>query len=272
VSQAPFRHNPNFQWGICRQLGEIAFDQLWDVRVRQQAIEFLGELYRSGPDWKPHFDVKRWILSILVQITELSDVSIKSRAGTLLLNLKKGDIAEFPGSHLLNRRLPLPTASLLLAKVQEIPKLDYDLHMLRLMRIAEYKQAVYIDPMAKLSLQDTDDNLFPLMDKVKDFIASDTKVMLVIGDSGAGKSTFNRYLEHELWKEYNAGGQWNVKMLITCRTQYLGPDYQSRFEPHTMDRYNRVADHRFQQAVIAPFTREQIEDYVEHYVPLEKRT
>ncbi|KAK3837608.1 MAG: hypothetical protein JOS17DRAFT_786724 [Linnemannia elongata] len=39
---------------------------------------------------------------------------------------------------------------------QEFPKLEYDLHALRLMRIAEYKQAVYINPMAKLHLQDTD--------------------------------------------------------------------------------------------------------------------
>ncbi|KAF9294914.1 hypothetical protein BGZ88_003132, partial [Linnemannia elongata] len=165
VSQAPCRHNPNFQWGICRQLGEIAVDPLWDVPVRQQAVEFLGELFRSGAEWKPHIDVKRWILTILVQITELSDVSIKDRAVALVLDLKKGDIAELPGSYPLSRRLPLPAASPLLAKVQEIPKLEYDLHVLRLMRIAEYRQAVYIDPMAKLSLQGVDDNLFPLMDK-----------------------------------------------------------------------------------------------------------
>ncbi|KAK5801522.1 hypothetical protein F5H01DRAFT_355625, partial [Linnemannia elongata] len=82
-----------------------------------------------------------------------------------------------------------------LAKIQEIPNLEYDLHVFKSMRIAEYKQAVYIDPMAKLSLQDTDDDLFPLMDKVRDFLASDAQVMLVLGESGAGKSTFNRHLE-----------------------------------------------------------------------------
>ncbi|KAF9283704.1 hypothetical protein BGZ88_010352, partial [Linnemannia elongata] len=339
VSQAPCRHNTNFQWGICRQLGEIAVDPLWDVPVRHQAVNFLGELFRSGADWKPHVDVKRWILTILVQISKLSDGSINDRALALLTNLKKGDMTEFPGSYPLSRRLPLPSTSPLLAKVQEIPRLDYDLHILRMMRIADYKQAVYIDPMAKLSLQDTDDNLFPLRNKVRDFIASDCQVMLILGDSGAGKSTFNRHLEHELWQEYKAGGriplfinlpslerpekdlvaeqlkthnfledqihelklhrqfilicdgydesqlkanlhttnffnqhgQWNVKMLITCRTQYLGPDYRSRFEPKAVDRYARVANDLFQQAVIAPFTREQIEDYVERYIPLETR-
>ncbi|KAF9539195.1 WD_REPEATS_REGION domain-containing protein [Mortierella hygrophila] len=340
ASQAPCRNNPNFQWGVCRQVGEIAVDPLWDVLVRQQAVDFLGELYISGSDWKPHVDVKRWILTILTQISELSDVSIKNRAGALLLDLKKGDIIECPGSHPLSRCLPLPLTSPLLAKVQEIPKLEYDLHVLRLMRIADYKQAVYIDPMAKLSLQDTDDDLFPLMDKVRDFLASNTQVMLVLGDSGAGKSTFDRHLEHELWQEYKTGGriplfinlpslerpekdlvaeqlrtynflkdqirelklhrqftlicdgydesqltsnlhttnlfnrsgQWDVKLLITCRTQYLGPDYRGRFEPKAVDQYVRVANDLLQQAVIAPFSREQIEDYVEHYVPLEPRT
>ncbi|KAG9064371.1 hypothetical protein KI688_003559 [Linnemannia hyalina] len=340
VSQAPCRNNPNFQWGICRQVGEIAVDPLWDVLVRQQAVDFLGELYKGGSEWKPHVDVKRWILTVLIQILELSDVSVKNRAVALLLGLKNGGIDEWPGSFSLSRRLPLPSTSPLLAKVQEIPKLEYDLHVLKLMRIADYKQAVYINPMAKLNLQDTDDNLFPLMDKVRDFLASNTQVMLVLGDSGAGKSTFNRHLEHELWQEYKAGGriplfvnlpslerpekdlvaeqlrthnfledqirelklhrqftlicdgydesqltsnlhttnlfnqsgQWDVKLLITCRTQYLGPDYRSRFEPKAVDQYARVANDLFQQAVITPFSREQIEDYVEHYVPLEPRT
>lgn len=59
--------------------------------------------------------------------------------------------------------------------------------------------------MAKPTLQASDDSLFCLMDNVKDFLVGDTQDMLVLGDSGTGKSTFNRYLEHELWKEYKPG-------------------------------------------------------------------
>ncbi|KAF9296170.1 hypothetical protein BGZ88_000550 [Linnemannia elongata] len=327
VSQAPCRHNANFQWGICRQLGEIAIDPLWDAPVRQQAVDFLGELFKSGADWKLHVDVKRWILTMLVQISEMPDVSTSGRAGDLLLDLKKDGIAEL-------------AVSPLLAQVQEISKVEYDLHILRSMRIAEYKQAIYIEPMAKLSLQDKDENLFLLMDKVRNFIAGDSQVMLILGDSGAGKSTFNRHLEHELWQEYKAGdriplfvnlpslerpekdlvkkqlkihnflkdqirelklnrqfmlicdgydesqlktnlhatnffnqpGQWDTKLLITCRTQYLSSDYRGRFEPKALDQYALGADDLFQQAVITPFSKEQIESYVEHYVPLEPRT
>ncbi|KAF9327704.1 hypothetical protein BGZ91_001346, partial [Linnemannia elongata] len=194
-------------------------------------------------------------------------------------------------------------------------------------RLSEYIQPVYIDPMAKPTLQDSGDTLFPLMDKVKDFLS-------------AGKSTFNRHLEYELWKEYKCGdrtpllinlpalerpekelveehlrtydftdeqirelkqrrqfilicdgydesqltsnlhttnlfnraGQWEVKLLITCRTQYLGPDYRGRFVPSAAGKYNRAADELFLEAVIAPFSKEQIGDYVELYVPLEPRT
>ncbi|KAF9122306.1 hypothetical protein BGW39_009849 [Mortierella sp. 14UC] len=59
VTQAYCRHSANFQWGISRQLGEIAVDDLWDAQVREQAVDFLGELYKSSADWKPHVDVKR---------------------------------------------------------------------------------------------------------------------------------------------------------------------------------------------------------------------
>ncbi|KAF9088947.1 hypothetical protein BGX23_007017, partial [Mortierella sp. AD031] len=329
VCQAPCRRSASFQWGICRQLGEIAVDPLWDARIHQQAVDFLGELYKSGADWQPHADVKRWILTILVQISELSDSSLKDCARTLLVDLKRDGNTEFTHSYPLATRLPLPTTFPLLAHVQEIPKVEYTIHTLKMQRLGEYKQAVYIAPMAKPSLQAPDNNLFPLMDKVQEFLDGDAQVMLILGDSGAGKSTFNGYLEYQLWQNYKTGGriplcinlpaldrpdkelvpeqlkifdfsedqirelkqhrklalicdgydesqltcnlhttnllnrsgQWSVKLLITCRTQYLGPDYQSRFVPKATAQYHRTANDLHQEAVIAPFSKSQIEDY-----------
>ncbi|KAF9119519.1 Receptor of activated protein C kinase 1 [Mortierella sp. 14UC] len=193
--------------------------------------------------------------------------------------------------------------------------------------------------MAKPSLHAIDDSLFPLMEKVQEFLDGDGQVMLILGDSGAGKSTFNRYLEYQLWQDYKPGGpvplfinlpalrhpdnemvaeqlkeldfsereiqelkeqsrqvllicdgydesqlsvnlhttnllnqpgQWSAKLVITCRTQYLGPDYRDRFVPKMIDNHH-VANDLFQEAVIAPFSRSQIETYVERYVPLEPR-
>ncbi|KAG9062248.1 WD repeats region domain-containing protein [Linnemannia hyalina] len=340
VSQAPCRYNVNFQWGVCRQLGEIATNPLWDTSMRQQAVKFLGELYRSDIDWIPHGDVKRWILTILVQISTMPDLSIRSRASELLDSLRQDGATEFPGSYPLSTRLPLPAAFPLLTRVQSIPQVEYKLQTLKMRRLNDYKQAVYIPPMAKPSLPAPDDKLFPLMKNVEEFLAGEGQVMLILGDSGAGKSTFNRHLENQLWQDYKTGdriplfislpslerperklvveqlrllgfseeqtmelkehrhfilicdgydesqlttnlhttnylnqdGQWSAKLIITCRTQYLGPNYHSNFMPQNGSHYDRPTLKLFQEAVIAPFSKVQIEDYVEHYVPLEPRT
>ena len=42
------------------------------------------------------------------------------------------------------------------------------------------------------------------MDKVKKFLESDQKVFLLLGDSGAGKSTFSRELEFDLWQTHKS--------------------------------------------------------------------
>ncbi|KAK3834396.1 MAG: hypothetical protein JOS17DRAFT_801404 [Linnemannia elongata] len=223
---------------------------------------------------------------------------------------------------------------------QGIPYIEYELYELQMQRPKDAKLSIYISPMAKASLQAQDDEVFPLMDKVQEFLASDRQVMLILGDSGAGKSTFNKHLKHRLWTEYKLGGpiplfinlpalqnpaknlmgeqlkdhnfseeqiqelkrhqqfivicdgydesqltvnihnsnnlnspgQWNVKLVISCRSQYLGQDYRDRFVPHGGDHYNHCGIDLFQEAVIAPFSTEQIQDYVEQYVSLEPRT
>ncbi|KAG0296296.1 WD_REPEATS_REGION domain-containing protein [Linnemannia gamsii] len=94
----------------------------------------------------------------------------------------------------------------ILNETQDPPTLEGVVSFLRMQRLADYKHAVYIPPSAKPSLQALDEALFPLMEKVKDFLAGDGQVMLVLGDSGARKSTFNRHLEHQVWQDYKSGG------------------------------------------------------------------
>ncbi|KAF8948443.1 WD_REPEATS_REGION domain-containing protein [Haplosporangium gracile] len=227
-----------------------------------------------------------------------------------------------------------------LTETQDDQNIESAVLTLKKQRLDEYNQPVYIAPMAKANLQAPNDTLFPLMEKVNKFLADDSQVMLILGDSGAGKSTFNRHLEHELWQVYQSGGriplfinlpalerpekdlvaeqlrthdftddqirdvklrrqfmlicdgydesqltsnlhttnllnrsgQWDAKLLITCRTQYLGPDYRIRFAPTATNQYYRIANDLFMEAVISPFSKEQIEDYVERYIPLEPRT
>ncbi|KAF9991675.1 hypothetical protein BGZ80_008972, partial [Entomortierella chlamydospora] len=88
---------------------------------------------------------------------------------------------------------PPPTESLLLDCVQNKPDVETPLRELRRERLKGQGEDVYISPRAKATQRATDH--FDLTTKVQEFLASDRKVFLLLGDSGAGKSTFNRALE-----------------------------------------------------------------------------
>ncbi|KAG0209786.1 hypothetical protein BGX33_005335 [Mortierella sp. NVP41] len=343
VCEAPCRDERAFQLGVCQILGEITMEPLWDIRSRQLAADFLGALHRNNSGWKQHSDVKHWIITILTQISGVSDSAVSDNALAVLQSLEQDDDTSNMSPLPLWSRLPLPEFCPLLTRVQHIPYVEYNLHQLNLRRIEEGHLPVYIPPMAKANLQARDDVLFPLMEKVQDFLGSSREVMLILGDSGAGKSTFNKHLESELLRSYTTGGpiplfinlpaldrpdkelmaeqlqahnfsdaqiqelkqhrqfvvicdgydesqlksnlhttnllnrsgQWKVKLIITCRTQYLGQDYRDLFVPQGSQgggHYNHPAIDLFQEAVIAPFSTDQIELYVERYVPLEPRT
>ncbi|KAF9137137.1 hypothetical protein BGX30_010520 [Mortierella sp. GBA39] len=111
-----------------------------------------------------------------------------------------------------------------------ISSVESGLNALKVLRLKEFCQQVYIPPIARASLQVKDEDVFFFMDNVNKFLSSNREVMLILGDSGAGKSTFNRHLEP--------------------------------------GRYAKVRSDLFQEAVIAPFSK-QVEDYVALYILLE---
>jgi len=242
-----------------------------------------------------------------------------------------------PGSYPLKVSLQELASPSLLDRVQSIPDVDTNIRMLRMQRIKGRVNTVYISPLAKPSLQSADDNQFELMVKVKEFLESKKKVFLLLGDSGAGKSTFSRELENHLWQSYkaetgeipihinlpsidkpehdliakqlrkadftepqiremkqhrkillicdgydesqqthnlyvsnqlNQPGEWTARMIISCRTEYLGADYQDRFIP--VDHNQQSNPLLFQEAVIIPFSRDQVQNYVEKYVAVNR--
>ncbi|KAK3818033.1 MAG: WD40-repeat-containing domain protein [Linnemannia elongata] len=334
IYKAPCRREPLFQWGICQLLGEIATDDIWDTNIRLQVVVLLGELYMNDPLWGQDESVRTWMLNILRQLDITADQAISARALALLKDLNQDQNTSTRLPYPLWNRFPLPASSPTLARVLAIPDVEIDLHKLKLQRLEDHRKGVYIHPQAKPNLQASDDKLFPLMEKGLEFLASERQVFLVLGDSGAGKSTFNLELEQALWKAYKKHGpiplhislptidnpgkdliekqlqylnfsedqilemkihrkfilicdgydesqlkvnihtsnqfnrprQWNVKMVISCRTQYLGSDYRSRFQPQPVDRYQSVATDLFQEAVVAAFSKAQIKQYVEEYV------
>ncbi|KAF9945513.1 hypothetical protein BGZ70_003768, partial [Mortierella alpina] len=231
---------------------------------------------------------------------------------------------------------------------------------------------LYIEPSAKFSLLAPDDAWRSLMMTVVEFLERDGRVLLLLGDSGAGKTTFCHALEPELWRRYELKRwiplyinlseidrphqdliakhlrrndftepqiremkknckftlicdgydesqqtrnlyesneltidpyiktRWTAKMVISCRTEYLGSKQQEFFQPPPRTRRNdsREADEAvdtpatakapattnlpvstkvsavgdiltaddFKEVEIAPFTSDKIREYVRKYV------
>ncbi|KAF9905509.1 hypothetical protein EC991_001618 [Linnemannia zychae] len=333
ILEAPCRHEPEFQWGVCQLLGEIAVDTTWTFSTRQQAATFLIELVDCGKEWTKDDSVRVWMMTILHHINKLEDRVIKSEARIKYEKLFLGKDDVLYKSYPLADTFSASTSSPLLDRVQPIAAVEYDLANLKRTRTKTYNSSMYIAPNAKANLLEHDGAWFPLTHKVKQFLKTDRKVFLLLGDSGAGKSMFNRHLEYELWNSYKRGGriplhinlpaihkpdqdmiakqlilhnfkedqikemrenrefyvicdgydegqlqvnlynsnqlnqagQWNVKMVISCRSTYLAQDYRWRFEPSSPDHYVAVTD-LFQEAVIVPFSTAQIADYVGRFV------
>ncbi|KAF8957362.1 hypothetical protein BGZ46_002208, partial [Entomortierella lignicola] len=211
VNQVPSYRDPAFQLGLCQRLGELSINPLWDMESRQESMELLVEIYKNDTVWGQHEGVKKWILHILRQSQDSSDGTISERAHTLLHDLKTDNNArkqdvydeyekESPSSYPLMIALP-PSTSRLFNHIQLKPSLSVALNKLRLERLEEGCEELYISPRAKRSLNAKEE--FDLRSNLEEFLTSNKKVFLLLGDSGAGKSTFNRVLETELWEKYN---------------------------------------------------------------------
>ncbi|CAO3567947.1 unnamed protein product [Mortierella alpina] len=333
VREVPCRRDPRFQWGVSQLLGEIAIDQEWLLSIREQAVTFLGGLYLHDADWGQDDSVKSWMLTILCKISEVPEPTVREMALTYLQPAANDDSTIAAHPYPSRSQLPIPVSSPLLALAQEIPYVEYDLNRFRFQRLSAYSQDVYIPPQAKVNIQASDDETVALMPKVEEFLKSDGQVFLVLGDSGTGKSTFNRYLEHELWEEYKPGGsiplfinlpsidnpcqdmigkqllihgfkedqikelkenrkmilicdgydeaqlyvnlhsenmfnrkgQPDTKMIISCRSTYLGHDYRDQFRPQQSDRHSVSAANVYIELVIIPLSQGQIEYYTDQF-------
>ncbi|KAF9576645.1 hypothetical protein EC968_006993 [Mortierella alpina] len=329
VCKAPCRRDAAFQLGICQRLGEIAANPLWENNTRQQAVDFLCELYKNDTEWGKQASSKKWILTVLVRLTMVPSREIKEYALVVHKDLEKsgdGERQELYRAHMKEASsfFPLETA----------PPVPLTSSLLT--RLKDRNIAVYIPPLAKASQQASDSASFDLMENVEAFFRSDSKVFLLLGVSGAGKTTFTRELECVLWTRYssnenaiplfihlpsihnpekdliakhlhrcnfqksqiqelkniyhfilildgydecqevynlhtsnnfNGDGLWQVKMIISCRSGHLGQDYKDRFQPAT-DAPASISNtvNRLQEAVIVPFSTDQIHDYIHRYV------
>lgn len=346
VYELPCLLDPAFQWGLCQRLGEVAANSRWDTKTRQDAMDLLGEIYKDGERWGYHVDIKQWIIIIVTELTSLTKSDVK--AAELLRELQTTSDPKTQGIHKQSwgdgltqspftvSLLQLESSSLL-DRAQKRTEVEEDLLLLREKRTKEQTKDVhvYIHPYAKASLRASDDAQEPLMETIMKFLSGDQKVFLILGDCGAGKSTFNRALEFELWKKYTEGepiplhinlpaidkpehdmitkqlrksgfsedqirelkrrnrdfilicdsydesqqtknlytsnqlnepGGWCAKMVISCRTEYIGVEYHDRFQPGDRNSHANPGD--LQEAVITPFSATQIDDYINKYSQL----
>ncbi|KAF9976037.1 hypothetical protein BGZ75_000348, partial [Mortierella antarctica] len=348
VCGAPCRRALAFQWGVCLRLGSLAIDKRWDKDSRQGAVAFLGQLYRDDKNWGHHVPVKQLVLDILMHLSKTTESVAQADAKALLEKLKDDGswqkramflacLESGPSQHPLMAAMSPPASSALLDRVQGIVDVEADLKRLRLECEKRRVPAVYIQPKAKDSIQASNEVLFDLEKKAHDFLLNEErKVLLLLGESGVGKSTFNMKLEQHLWVEYekhkvhiplfislptiirpeqdliakqlrrlqfeesqirvlknrkfvlicdgydesqqmhnlymsnqlNQEGEWQAKMVISCRTEYVGLDYKDRFQPG--DRIHPSIPGQFQKAVVMPFTGHQIKEYIQEHVAQEK--
>ncbi|KAF8934370.1 hypothetical protein BGZ58_005769, partial [Dissophora ornata] len=212
VYGAPCRRELAFQWGVCQRLGNLAADPLWGMDSRQSAVAFLGEIHRNDAVWGQEAQVKQCIINILMQVASESG-SCMPAAQDMLEELERdGDATKRAlyracrdqglSSHPWKVTLPLLESSALLDSIQNKPEVETSLRKMQQQRLEGRGDALYIPPQAKANRRAPDTELFDLKSKVDEFLSSGLMVLLLLGDSGVGKSTFNRELECHLWDVY----------------------------------------------------------------------
>ncbi|GJJ74193.1 hypothetical protein EMPS_06551 [Entomortierella parvispora] len=92
------------------------------------------------------------------------------------------------------------------------------------------------------------------------------EVILICDGYDECQKLFNLYNDNRL----NQPGEWKAKMIISCRSEYLGSNYRLFFQPGTHN-HNRTGA-GLQVAVIAPFSLSKIRDYVRVYVEKHRQT
>ncbi|KAF9126230.1 WD_REPEATS_REGION domain-containing protein, partial [Mortierella sp. GBA39] len=301
------------------------------------AIDFLRELFKADAGRRKDVKVRKWVASILQQISNSKSPEVSSHARTLLDDLQQEHTFDIKECRALHTLLPIPTVFPLLQRALDITDIDHELACIRFRSLEERLHPVSIPLRAKATFPAPKDESPPLMARVQKFLRSDNLVFLLLGDSGSGKSTFCRQLERELWNQHqhsdggriplyinlpsiddphcsliekylqqrhdilepvireikhgrqfvlicdgydeprlihnlhasnrlNQPGQWKVKMIITCRSTFLGPKYQCRFNPLGDDKYHDKTSGLFEEATIVPFQESDIKEFVRQHV------
>ncbi len=228
VRQVRCRQHKAFQWGLIERLGQLAANPQLDEETQLGALRFLGDLYANDALWGKSASAKKRIIQIIKELSIESNVTQEAKA-LLTFLAQVGDEPKralyaasqkdpMMGPEPLYKQPILASNALnLLERAQNKPKVEDHLLQLKRERLKAWKEdeRLYVKPLGKAKFHDTE--TFDLTEKVDAFLSNpDKKTLLLLGDSGAGKSTFNSALEARLWQAYylNNTEQKRIPLLI----------------------------------------------------------
>ncbi|KAF9146263.1 hypothetical protein BGX30_002519 [Mortierella sp. GBA39] len=102
---------------------------------------------------------------------------------------------------------PLPTEPALSDRTPSVLEVEDRLAQMRRKVSGDRSDCIYVPLRAKPNPQVSNKTALPLLPTVLEFLESELRVFLLLGDSGSGKSTFCRQLVRELWSEYTQGNR-----------------------------------------------------------------
>ncbi|KAG0287039.1 hypothetical protein BGZ96_008983 [Linnemannia gamsii] len=90
----------------------------------------------------------------------------------------------------------------------------------------------------------------------------DRQFIVICDGYDEARLAFNLHSSNSL----NRPLSWDTKMIVSCRSTHLGREYHTRFQPQPSSPYEAPLPQLFQEAVVIPFSQEQIKDYVEQFL------
>jgi hypothetical protein len=221
-----FSSDVSFLQGLCLRLEHIAATQI-GPDVQASAVNFLEQLNHSDSEQDKYVAILAdVVLSRLRKLADPSDAHSYyllpvwdpiwhlASSNTLLRtvqtrNQRHDNIDQIPllAQHLetlvaISRCNASNVQSQPLAPLGEIDVLRVKyLEVLAEDEEIKGALALYVPPFCTDTAQSDAEPQY-LNDTVNDFLAADQKVLLLLGEAGAGKSTFNHHLARRLWKAY----------------------------------------------------------------------
>lgn len=232
----------DFYFGILYELKEVV-DTHRDETIQMAALEFISTLF-TDPNLAKFENVRIGIIITLVdvvrerdpQLAKLAKHYLMSLAGSASVKDKPLFEVHLPDLNAIiskSHKIEKPVRNSLITAIQDhsnasladkLNSLDrlitrgfeMDLPESVEKKCAMLRERILADQDIKDELATyipirgayriTDDESFDMEEKAREFIKSQRRKLLLIGNAGGGKSTFNRYLLTQLWKEYQSGG------------------------------------------------------------------